>query len=118
MRWMFLFAALLSLPICWKDVAAVDYAAIGWQTWATLAFIVGGATFLTFFLLPVGQRYLRPTVLSMYNYLQPAVAAAVAVALGMDTFGVTKGLATLLVFAGVWIVTRSRSRADLEAAKK
>ncbi len=118
MRWMFLFAALLSLPICWKDVAAVDYAAIGWQTWATLAFIVGGATFLTFFLLPVGQRYLRPTVLSMYNYLQPTVAAAVAVALGMDTFGVTKGLATLLVFAGVWIVTRSRSRADLDAAKK
>ena len=118
MSWMFLFATLLSLPICWRDVAAVDYAAIGWQTWATLAFIVGGATFLTFFLLPVGQRYLRPTVLSMYNYLQPTVAAAVAVALGMDTFGITKGLATLLVFAGVWIVTRSRSRADLEAAKK
>jgi drug/metabolite transporter (DMT)-like permease len=115
MKWMFLFSAVLSLPVCWGDVAAVDYASLGWAVWGTIAFIVGGATFLTFFLLPIGQRYLRPTVLSMYNYLQPTVAAAVAVATGMDTFGPTKGLATLLVFAGVWLVTRSRSRAQMEA---
>ncbi len=115
MKWMFLFSAILSFPLCWRDVAAVDYGALGWDVWATLTFIVGGATFLTFFLLPVGQRYLRPTVISMYNYLQPTVAAIVAVAAGMDTFGVTKGIASLLVFAGVWLVTRSRSREDLRS---
>lgn len=117
MKWMFLFAAVLSLPICWGDVVAVDYSSLGFGVWARIVFIVGGATFLTFFLLPVGQRYLRPTVLSMYNYLQPTVAAFVAVAAGMDTFGPTKGLATLLVFAGVWIVTRSKSRAQIEGGK-
>jgi drug/metabolite transporter (DMT)-like permease len=114
MKWMFLFSALLSWPVCCRDVAGVDYAALGWEAWATLAFIVCGATFLTFFLLPIGQRYLRPTVLSMYNYLQPAVAAMVAVAAGMDTFGLSKGMATVLVFAGVWLVTQSRSKADLQ----
>jgi drug/metabolite transporter (DMT)-like permease len=118
MRWMFLFAALMSLPVCWHDVAAVDYGMLGWRVWATLVFIVAGATFLTFFLLPIGQRYLRPTVLSMYNYLQPTVAAVVAVAAGMDTFGPTKGLATLLVFAGVWLVTRSRSRAQMVSEER
>ncbi|MDR2882716.1 MAG: DMT family transporter [Alistipes sp.] len=117
MKWMFLFAAVLSFPVCWGDVAAVDYASLGWEVWARIGFIVGGATFLTFFLLPVGQRFLRPTVLSMYNYLQPTVAALVAVAAGMDTFGATKGLATLLVFAGVWIVTRSKSRAQIEQSR-
>jgi drug/metabolite transporter (DMT)-like permease len=117
MKWMFLFSALLSLPVCWGDVSAVDYGSLGWNVWATIFFIVAGATFLTFFLLPIGQRYLRPTVLSMYNYLQPAVAAAVAVAAGMDTFGPVKGVATLLVFAGVWLVTRSRSRAQTEELK-
>ncbi len=117
MKWMFLFAAVLSFPVCWGDVAAVDYASLGWKVWATIAFIVGGATFLTFFLLPIGQRYLRPTVLSMYNYLQPTVAAVVAVVAGMDTFGPTKGLATLLVFVGVWIVTRSKSRAQIEGGR-
>jgi drug/metabolite transporter (DMT)-like permease len=115
MKWMFLFAAVLSLPVCWRDVATVDYGDLEWHVWARLGFIIGGATFLTFFLLPIGQRYLRPTVLGMYGYLQPLVASLVAVAVGMDTFGVTKGLAALLVFAGVWIVTRSRSRAQLDA---
>jgi drug/metabolite transporter (DMT)-like permease len=117
MKWMFLFSAALALPMCWRDVAAVDYGALTWDVWATLGFIICGGSFLTFLLVPIGQRYLRPTVLGMYNYLQPLVASLVAVAAGMDTFGPTKGLATLLVFAGVWIVTLSRSRADLEAAK-
>ena len=33
----------------------------------------------------------------------------------MDTFGWLKGVAVLLVFAGVYIVTISKSRAQLEA---
>jgi drug/metabolite transporter (DMT)-like permease len=110
MRWMFLFSALLVLPLSWREVAAVDYSALDAGVWATIAFIVAGGSFITFFLIPIGQRFLRPTVLGMYNYLQPLIAALVAVAAGMDTFGVTKGVATVLVFAGVWIVTRSRAR--------
>lgn len=114
MKWMFLFAALCSLPICWGDVAAVDYSAITWHVWLRLGFIVIGSTFITFFLLPIGQRYLRPTVVAMYNYFQPTIATIVAIAVGMDTFGVTKGAATLLVFLGVWLVTQSKSKAQLE----
>ncbi len=110
MKWMFLFSAILSFFVCWRDVVAVDYAALGWDVWARLAFIIGGATFLTFLLLPIGQRYLRPTVLGMYGYLQPLVASLIAVAVRMDTFGITKGLATLLVFSGVWLVTQSKAR--------
>ena len=118
MKWMFLFSAVLALPVCWKDVVAVDYGGLGWKEWATLGFIICGGSFLTFLLVPIGQRFLRPTVLGMYNYLQPLVASLVAVAAGMDTFGPTKGLATLLVFAGVWIVTLSKSRAQIESGKK
>ncbi len=118
MKWMFLFASVVSFPICWRDVAAVDYAAFTWDVWARLGFIVIGSTFITFFLLPIGQRYLRPTVCAMYNYFQPAIAAIVAIAAGMDTFGVTKGAATLLVFLGVWLVTQSKSRVQMESGKR
>jgi drug/metabolite transporter (DMT)-like permease len=118
MKWMFLVSALLAAPFCLHDVTAVDYGALEWRTWVTLAFIICCGSFMTFLLVPIGQRFLRPTVLGLYNYVQPLVASLVAVAAGMDTFGPTKGLATLLVFTGVWIVTRSRSRADLDAAKK
>lgn len=74
-----------------------------------------GATFLAYLLMPIGQKNLRPTVASSYNYVQPLVATLVAVSLGMDTFGWLKGVAVLLVFAGVYIVTISKSRAQLEA---
>jgi drug/metabolite transporter (DMT)-like permease len=50
----------------------------------------------------------------MYNYLQPLVSSLVAVAAGMDAFGWTKGGAALLIFLGVYIVTQSKSRAQLE----
>ncbi len=67
MRWMFLFSALLAALFCWRDVVVVDYGSLGWETWATLGFIVAGGSFLTFLLVPIGQRFLRPTVLGMYN---------------------------------------------------
>ena len=67
-------------------------------------------------LLPqVGQHHLRPTVVSMYNYVQPVVAVLFTVAIGLDTFGFTKAGAALCVFAGVWLVTKSKSRAQLDA---
>ena len=66
-------------------------------------------------MVPIAQRYLRPTVVSMYNYVQPLVAVLFTVAIGLDTFGPTKGFAALCVFVGVWLVTKSKSRAQLEA---
>jgi drug/metabolite transporter (DMT)-like permease len=54
----------------------------------------------------------------MYNYMQPVVASIVAIAVGLDSFGYQQGLAGLLVFAGVYIVTQSKSRAQLEAEKQ
>jgi drug/metabolite transporter (DMT)-like permease len=60
---------------------------------------------------------LRPTVVSMYNYMQPIVASIAAVLMGVGSFGWQKGLAIVLVFAGVYIVTRSKSKADLEKGK-
>lgn len=83
--------------------------------YAQIAYVVLGATFLAYLLMPIGQKNLRPTVASSYNYVQPLVATLVAVSLGMDTFGWLKGVAVLLVFAGVYIVTISKSRAQLEA---
>ncbi len=77
--------------------------------------VVVGATFVSYILLPVGQRYLRPTITSMYNYVQPVIASVVAVCWGLDSFNLMKGLAVVLVFAGVFMVTKSKSRAQLEA---
>ena len=117
MKWMFLFAAVAAVAIYYRPLARVDYAALAPRTWAGIGYVVVCSTFLSYFMVPIGQRYLRPTVVSMYNYVQPLVAVLFTVAVGLDTFGFTKGVAALCVFAGVWLVTKSKSRAQLDAER-
>ncbi|MDR1103521.1 MAG: DMT family transporter [Tannerella sp.] len=118
MKWMFLYATVCSLPFCWRDVVSVPYASLSPDMALRIAFVVVLATFAAYLLIPLGQKSLRPTVVSMYNYLQPLVSSAVAVAAGLDVFGWSKGIASLLVFLGVYLVTQSKSRAQLDAEQK
>jgi len=117
MKWMFLFAAVCGLPMSWSHIVAVDYAGLSAGMWLRISFVVVMATFLAYLFIPTGQRLLRPTVVSMYNYLQPLVSSLVAVALGMDMFGWEKSGAAILIFLGVYVVIQSKSRAQLEANK-
>jgi len=117
MKWMFLYAAIVFVPICYTNVCSIEYSALSAITYWKVAFVVCCATFISYMLLPVGQKRLRPTVVSMYNYFQPIVGSGVAVAMGMDTFGWTKGVSALLVFVGVYVVTQSKSRAQLDAER-
>jgi drug/metabolite transporter (DMT)-like permease len=79
--------------------------------------VVFGGTFVAYILMMIGQKALRPTVVSMYNYMQPIAGTAVSIALGMATFGVMKGIAVVLVFVGVYFVTQSKSREQVLAEK-
>ncbi len=115
MKWMFLYASILAIPFCYKDVISIDYAALPDHVYWRILYVVCGASFLAYLLIPIGVRELRPTTVSMYNYLQPLIASLIAVMMGIDTFGFWKTLAAVLIFLGVFLVTQSKSRADLEA---
>ena len=115
MKWMFLFATIQCYPFCHNAVVATDFSSFQFSTILSISYIVVIATFITYILLPIGQKVLRPTTLSMYNYLQPLVASLAAVYMGIDSFGMDKVISAVLVFAGVYFVTQSKSRAQLEA---
>ncbi|MDR1879209.1 MAG: DMT family transporter [Bacteroidales bacterium] len=117
MKWMFLFATVVAYPFCRKAVLQTDYSSLGTDVYLRIAYVVIFATFIAYLLIPIGQKALRPTTFSMYNYLQPVVASLIAVLLGMDVFGIEKILSGILVFAGVYFVTRSKSRAQIEMEK-
>jgi len=114
---MFLFGTIVCFPFCYKPLIQTDFALLTTGTYWRIDYVVIFATFLGYLFLPLGQKVLRPTTLSMYNYVQPIVASMVAVAIGIDVFGVEKALSSILVFAGVYIVTQSKSRAQLEAER-
>lgn len=117
MKWMFLFAAFLTLPVSWKALTHTDFSTFDASIYMRIVYVVAFATFFTYILLPIGQKTLRPTTLSIYNYLQPITATFAAVIVGMDRFSFDKIISAILVFAGVYIVTQSKSRAQIEAEK-
>lgn len=117
MKWLFLFAGVVVIPFSINDIRAVDFTGMLPKDAYSLAYTLVLATIVPYLILPIGQKRLRPTTQSMYNYVLPIVTFIVAVLAGTNALTVPKGIATLLVFLGVFIVTRSKSRADVEAAQ-
>lgn len=110
MKWMFLFALLVSLPFSAGSLVHTDFAGISGHVALEIGFLIIFATFVAYFLIPIGQKKLRPTLVSMYSYLQPLIAAVVSICLGMDVLSWQKLLAAVLIFGGVAVVNRSRAR--------
>ena len=114
-RWMFLWATIIVWPFTLGHVAATDWAAVPLRSWLETAYVVVLGTFVGYILIVNAQKVLRPTVVSIYNYVQPAVAVAVTLLTGIGVFKPAQALAVLLVFLGVWLVTKSKSRRDMES---
>ena len=87
MKWMFLFSALLFFPLGYKDFYSARIFAEGNSVaWGCYLFLLIGATFITYLLIPIAQKLIRPTTIGMYNYLQPLVASFIAIMWGQDLF--------------------------------
>ncbi len=114
MKWMFTYAFICVIPFSAGDLMQTVWSQLSWTEIMGLTYIVVCATFLSYMFIVVGQKILRPTVAGMYNYVQPLVACIVAVIWGMDTFNWIKAVAIVLIFSGVYLVTASRSRQEVE----
>lgn len=118
MKWMFLFAVIevapLTLPAIVRPGGAFA-APPDARTFAGMAYVIFGATFLAYLLIPMAVRRIRPTTASMYNYVQPVVACALAILFAQDVFSAGKLLAAAAVFLGVYFVTKSKARRDMAA---
>lgn len=109
MKWIFVYASALSLPMAAHELIHLDYTQLSGTHWSELAFLIVCSTFVTYFLIPVGQKRIRPTLVSMYSYVQPIIAIVISICVGMDTLSWQKVLAAATVFGGVILVNYSRS---------
>lgn len=115
MKWMFLSATVVSVPATLSVLATENWEAVTGAQWAGIGYVVVFGTFLAYICIMIGQKNLRPTVVGMYNYVQPIVAAIIGICLGLDSFTPLKGVAVVLIFTGVWLVTISKSKAEISS---
>ncbi len=117
MKWIFLYGSIFCVPAAIPFFSAEScplfFTAVPVAAYVNLAIVLIFATVVSYFLLPVSLRYIRPTTVSMYSNLQPLVTATVAIAFGQDIFTWNKPVALVLIIIGVYLVTTSRAKESL-----
>lgn len=109
MKWAFLFALLMSLPFSVKGMLTMDYGAVPVLVRWEIGYLIIFATFIAYYLIPYGQKRIRPTLVSMYNYLSPIIATVVSIWTGIDHLTWQKVVAASAIVGGVILVSKSRS---------
>lgn len=106
MKWLFLFAVIINFPITISEFKEVAWSALPIHAILKLGFVVIGTTFATYLLNIFALKELSAATISSFIYLQPLIAIIFAVSTGADTLGTVKIVAAILVFAGVYMVTK------------
>ncbi len=108
-KWIYTFGFLMVIPF-----GLAEYQQIQWQQlpitilWE-IGFVVVFTTFFTYLFNLVSMRELKPTTVAVFIYLQPLFATVFAMALGKDQLTWVKVAAAVLIFGGVFLVTKKKS---------
>lgn len=110
MKWLFTVAVFINLPITINEFTAVEWMHLPFEAIWRMAFVVIGTTCLTYILNVYAMKELSASTVSAFIYLQPLIAIAYSIAVGADTLSLVKIIAAILVFAGVYMVTKKKTQ--------
>lgn len=108
--WVFVFGSLVFLPIGFATGLADIVPALPTRVWWTLLFIVLGPSVLTYLLNAVALRQVPSSTVAVFIYLQPITTSIAAYLWLGDLPSPRLAPAALLVFAGIWLVSRKGAR--------
>ena len=112
-KWIYLIGFLMILPFGWSEFKMIDWVQMPSGIYWRIAFVVVCTSFLTYLFNLFAIRKLKPTTLSIFIYLQPVLATSYALIVGSDQLNLLKVLATVLIFIGVFLVTRKPQEASV-----
>ena len=109
MRWLFLVSAILTAPLWGMEVAHMEWAQWGTAELLGTLYVVVFGSFISYLLMIIGQRHLEGSTVAAYNYIQPIIAAAVGISMGLDALNWQKIVAVLCIAIGVRAITTATS---------
>lgn len=112
MKGVFFVGLMFVAPFGYSELLNASWSTIPLSIWFSILFVVLGSTFLAYLLMSWGLRNVRATTVSIYNYSQPVLASFVAVLVGQDIIDAPKIIAVVLVFVGVYLVSRPSLKGD------
>ena len=107
MKWIFSIAVIINFPITFSEFQEVQWQSLPFEAIWKMGFVVVGTTFFTYLLNLYALKYLSASTLSAFIYLQPLIAIFYSITTGADTLNTIKIVAAILVFVGVYMVSKN-----------
>lgn len=111
-KWLFLFGFFIVLPFGYQEVQEIQLATFSPYVYFSVGFVIIGATFGTYLLNPLALRTLKASTIGTFIYLQPVIAGVFAILMGVDSLNSVKIVAMLLIFSGVYLVSKTPKLQD------
>jgi len=105
-KWLYLFGLIMVIPFGISELSMVNWNTMPVPILYRVGFIIIFTSFLTYMFNLFAIKELKPTTLSIFIYLQPVIASSYALFVGSDSLNLIKVAATVLIFIGVYLVTR------------
>lgn len=109
MMWVFIFASVICVPLGAYSMSGVDLPAVEPMIWLLIVYIAIGGTASPYLLNAWALARVNPSVVAVYVYLQPVIGFLLAVIFLAENIGPGFILAAILIFAGVFLVTKNFS---------
>lgn len=108
-KWVFFFGMLLIVPFGWNSFFEVNWQELPATAWMAIVYVVLFTTFFAYLLNTWALKHVNSSVVGIYTYMQPVFASLIAMSLGQDVPTLEKGFYSLLIFTGVYLVSRKKS---------
>jgi len=106
LKWIFTFGFIVIIPFGLYEIGDVNWAMPS-HIILKIGFVVFFTTFLCYLLNIYGVKYVSPTIVSTYIYLQPVLTALIAIISGREELDFMIVFYTFLIFIGVYLVSAS-----------
>lgn len=104
--WVFTFGFLFVLPFGFNQVMDVQWNTFNTEIILKTCFVVVGVTFIAYLFNIYALKYVDSSVVGIFIYFQPIIATIHSVWLGKDTITWTLIGCAVIIFTGVFMVTR------------
>ncbi len=108
-KWLYLFGFILVLPFGISELLQVSWETMPSNIYFKAGFVVVFSTCITYLFNLFALSKLKPTTVSVFIYLQPVIATIYALFAGSDRLDIVKISATILIFFGVFLVTKKEA---------
>ena len=108
MRFVFTVGFFMMLPFCWQEYKDVQWETFTTTAWINMGFVVFTGTFLAYIFNVYGIKILGASMAGTYIYSQPFFAAAIAVLFLGEQITLTKIIAAICIFAGVYLSNKTK----------